>query len=126
MAEFWIEVKELDGGYVAIIHELIVHNQIAGDAYIYDVRFTTRSDMRRELEGIARLRSPLVRQQVLTLRSGIFAIKSCICFLMKVLRPNFLLFRTPRWRPLRKAGPPPSGIELTSHILLVNQRSQQQ
>ena len=41
MAEFWIEVKEPDGGYVAIIHELIVHNQIAGDAYIYDVRFTT-------------------------------------------------------------------------------------
>jgi hypothetical protein len=41
MAEFWIEVVEMDGQFVAKVRELIAHNNIGGSSWIYDLRFST-------------------------------------------------------------------------------------
>jgi hypothetical protein len=41
MAEFWIEVVEIDSQFVAIVRELIAHNAIGSSTWIYDLRVST-------------------------------------------------------------------------------------
>ena len=41
MPEFWIEVRDEDDAYVAVVHELIVHDRVSDRGFVYDVRFTT-------------------------------------------------------------------------------------
>jgi hypothetical protein len=38
--KFWIEVQDEGEAFVAVVHELIVHDQVSG-RFVYDVRFTT-------------------------------------------------------------------------------------
>ena len=41
MAEFWIDVESDDSGHQAHVHELIVHDQVAGRSiWVYDLRFS--------------------------------------------------------------------------------------
>ena len=49
MAEFWIEVVEMDGQFVAKVRELIAHNAVGSSTWTYDLRFsTTRHGTRDE------------------------------------------------------------------------------
>ena len=41
MLEFWIEVWDDADAFVAVVHELIVHDQVSDRGFVYDVRFTT-------------------------------------------------------------------------------------
>ena len=53
MAEFWIEVVEIDSQFVANVRELIAHNAIGSSAWIYDLRFSTSRHGTREEAYIA-------------------------------------------------------------------------
>ena len=41
MLEFWIELRDDADAFVAVVHELIVHDQVSDRGFVYDVRFTT-------------------------------------------------------------------------------------
>ena len=41
MAEFWIEVVEMDGQFVAKVRERIAHNTVGSSTCAYDLRFST-------------------------------------------------------------------------------------
>ena len=38
MAEFWIEVVEMDGQFVAKGRELIAHNAVGSSTWVYDLK----------------------------------------------------------------------------------------
>ena len=38
MAEFWIEVVEMDGQFVAKVRELIAHNAVGSSTWVYDLK----------------------------------------------------------------------------------------
>ena len=53
MAEFWIEVVEMDGQFVAKVRELIAHNAVGSSTWAYDLRFSTSRHGNREKVDLA-------------------------------------------------------------------------
>ena len=53
MAEFWIEVVEKGGQFVAKVRELIAHNAVGSSTWVYDLRFSTSRHGTREKAYIA-------------------------------------------------------------------------
>ena len=39
--EFWIEVRDDGDTFIVVVHELIVHDLVSGQGFVYDVRITT-------------------------------------------------------------------------------------
>ena len=39
--EFWIEVRDDGDTFIDVVHELIVHDLVSDQGFVYDVRFTT-------------------------------------------------------------------------------------